>query len=245
MTERHLGAALDALIDGELSVDQVLEAERHLASCAACRQERAMLEALRGAMRAARGPRPELSATSARALHHAVRPARRWRPSLLAGATALAAVLIVGLLWPRGDDEAALRDAHLRSLQAEHLTDVASSDRHTVKPWFQGRVPFGVPADDFAAQGFTLQGGRLEVLNGEPAAALVYRARQHVINAFVQGSAGADSHPSTRVQHGLSVVRWQAAGLRWALVSDASPDELERLAALLRGGPEEPPHRQQ
>ncbi len=235
MNEPHLGAELDALLDGELSVERVLAAERHLAACAACRRERAMLEGLRSAMRAARGARPALSTSGARALKRVGR--RRGAAPIWAGVSgaAIAAVLVAALVWTGGDDAPALREAHLRSLQAEHLTDVASSDRHTVKPWFQGRVPFGVPAEDFEAQGFTLKGGRLEVWNGQPAAALVYRLRQHVINAFVQATSGADTRPSVQQQQGLSVVRWQAAGLRWALVSDASPDELLRLAALLRG----------
>ena len=100
--------------------------------------------------------------------------------------------------------------AHLRSLQGEHLTDVLSSDQHTVKPWFNGRVDLAPPVPDLTAQGFTLIGGRLDFLDGQPVAALVYRRRAHVINVFVGQALGASgAGPQMQVVQGFNVLRWR------------------------------------
>ena len=117
--------------------------------------------------------------------------------------------------------------AHVRSLQAGHLTDVQTSDQHTVKPWFNGRLGVAPPVVDLTAQGFTLIGGRLDYIDGKAVAAIVYRRRAHVINLFVaQGTASAQGVAERATMQGFNVEHWSAGGLEFFAVSDISPDEL-------------------
>ena len=164
------------------------------------------------------------------------RPWRRWfDPALVFGAGAatawlvLASVTLPGAADRTGDEIAA---SHVRSLMASHLTDVASTDRHTVKPWFAGKLAFSPPVHDLAAQGYALTGGRLDVIGGQPVAALVYRERGHVINLFVwPAPAGA---ASAQTRQGFSLVGWTQAGMQFWAVSDASPPDLQAFAQSLR-----------
>ena len=117
--------------------------------------------------------------------------------------------------------------AHLRSLQADHLTDVRSTDQHTVKPWFNGQLAVAPPVIDLTAQGFTLLGGRLDYIDGKPVAAIVYRRRVHVINLFVATAASA-GHTAARGEavQGFNTQRWSDQGLHFIAISDLSNDEL-------------------
>ncbi len=245
MNESHLGDALHAYVDNELSVERTLEVRSHLASCVACRRDLDQIRSLRAVLLRTLTP-SEPSAAFLRKLRHSVRAAdpTRWRTRLTRAAWSVgplaAAALVVVFAFPTsrrasGDLTGEIVSAHLRSLQAAHLTDVASSDRHTVKPWFQGKVPFSFPVRDFADQGFVLDGGRLDYVAGQPVAALVYRARQHVINVFVWPSGAADEvalHSVSRA--GLQSLHWVSDGMVWWLVSDVDAAELERLSSLLR-----------
>ncbi|MCK8784557.1 zf-HC2 domain-containing protein [Roseomonas sp. NAR14] len=121
--------------------------------------------------------------------------------------------------------------AHLRALQPGHLVDVASEDRHTVKPWFEGRVDFAPPVRDLAGQGFPLVGGRLDFLDGRPVAALVYRRGLHVINLFVRPGAGMEG---ARSAQGYNVLAWTRDGMAFQAVSDLNAAELAQFARLLR-----------
>jgi anti-sigma factor RsiW len=114
--------------------------------------------------------------------------------------------------------------AHLRSLQADHLTDVKSSDQHTVKPWFNGRLDVSPPVIDLTAQGFTLLGGRLDYIDGRAVATVVYQRRSHVINVFVTQSSGAGAK-FERVQ-GFNIRRWSWSDLDFWAISDIDADEL-------------------
>lgn len=126
-------------------------------------------------------------------------------------------------------------ECHIRSLMAAHLTDVISTDKHTVKPWYAGRLSFSPPVEDFAARGYPLVGGRLDYVDGHQAAALVYRFRKHTINAFVWPVSGAPPSAETVTRlRGYNVVHWSDSEMTWAVVSDLNGEDLERFAGLLR-----------
>jgi anti-sigma factor RsiW len=152
----------------------------------------------------------------------------------LAGVGAIAIAATVLLLLPQrgtGVDEAV--SSHIRALQPGHLTDVLSTDQHTVKPWFDGRIDYAPPVRDFAAAGFPLLGGRLDYLAGRPVAALVYGRDKHVIDLYVWPASGSAA-PSARSVNGYNVVGWAAGGMRFQAVSDLNPTELAQFAGLWR-----------
>ena len=236
---------LHAQADGELDAANSLELERHLKSCPACARERESLQSLRAVLR-----NGNLGFCAPESLKKDVRQFVRdldgpraargnslqWLWKWLAlGATA-AAVLTLSLR-PAGisGHDAFLNEvmaSHVRSLQVEHLTDVASSDQHTVKPWFEGKLDFAPEVKDFAAQKFSLIGGRLDYLDGRAVAALVYRRNKHLINVFVWPTAGA-LKPETENRRGYFIINCAANGLHYCLVSDLNPSELNELAGLL------------
>jgi anti-sigma factor RsiW len=147
----------------------------------------------------------------------------------LLSAAAAASVTLVVLREDR--DQRILSEAisaHLRSLQADHLTDVLSTDQHTVKPWFNGRIDLAPPVIDLAGQGFTLIGGRLDFIDGKPVAVIVYRRRVHVINLFVtQGVGSSLRGPRMETVQGFNIRRWTDQGLNMLAVSDINREELD------------------
>lgn len=189
----------------------------------------------------AAGPRAQpSSAPPARARN------RPWGPMLwafLAGAAMVSALMVLlppQVLTPAAVpvDEELVSD-HVRSLMLDHLTDVASSDHHTVKPWFQGKLDFSPPVENFAPETFPLLGARLEYIRGRSAAALVYRHRAHVINVFVWPDSAdrtTAATPSSEVttRQGYHLLHWRAADMQWWLVSDLNADELRQFSDQLR-----------
>jgi anti-sigma factor RsiW len=169
-------------------------------------------------------------------------PSRR---SLLKGfafGTALSAAAAASVLFVvvRSDQDQRILgevvSAHLRSLQAERLTDVPSSDQHTVKPWFNGKLAVAPPVADLTAQGFTLLGGRLDYIDGKPVAALVYRRRAHIINLFVAMAANLErSAARHETVQGFNIRRWNEQGLRFIAISDVSTDELADFGVKFEG----------
>jgi anti-sigma factor RsiW len=239
---------LHGYFDGELDAVRAAEFETHLQACPACAQDLAAQQGLRRALGAAdlyeKAPaslrarvRAELAPSPAARAPRAA----RWR--ILAAAASL--VLVSFGLWrtvPAWRNDVAERelagqvlDAHLRSLQLTHLTDVASTDQHTVKPWFVGKLDFAPAVVDLASDGFPLVGGRLDVVGGQSVAALVYARRKHVINVFVWPSEKSDAALRTGAERGYTWIRWTRRGMRFWAVSDVAAADLEEFARRLSG----------
>jgi anti-sigma factor RsiW len=238
---------LDAYTDGELDLVHALEVEKHLNDCARCsateRSNRMLRAALRQPELGYRAPdslRERMQAvTGKEGAGKAVRSAQRsWFWPALAG-TAVAVAALTVMLRPAGisrQDELMQEavGAHVRSLMAAHLTDVASSDQHTVKPWFDGKLDFAPEVRDFAAEGFPLIGGRLDYLDGGTVAALVYQRNKHFINVFVRPATRTDGEREIIEKfRGYSIIQRTTNGLHYWLVSDLNERELGELAGLL------------
>ena len=240
--------------DGELDLGKSLELEAHIAACEDCRQAldahralagavrqapyQRMPEALRQRLHAAGQGSAQISTTSpARApVAPGSRAQRRdWaRWSLPVAASVLLALGIDGWRGQARSDDALLEEVvagHVRSLQVNHLSDVISSDQHTVKPWFAGRLDFAPPVRDLAGQDYPLLGGRLDYLQHRTVAALVYGHRKHLINLFVWPATG-EASPRAQVREGYDVVRWRTAGMQFIAVSDLNAAELLQFAGL-------------
>lgn len=238
---------LAAYLDGELDAVHARDCERHVATCAACARDFQIMARVRRRLAIPEVVEPAPDRLRARVLaslaaerrgasalaSDRLRPVATVRrlfdrmgqwavlPSL--AAAALAVVLFVA---PRGEDELRgdLVGSHVRSLLATHLTDVATSDRHTVKPWFAGKVDFSPPVVDLVDRGFPLVGGRLDYVRGRVVAALVYRRHDHVINLFVWPGSEPGHEAATR--DGYNLMRWGQTGLVFWAVSDLNPVEL-------------------
>jgi len=241
---------LNAYIDGELDPAHVLEFEQRLAEDRALADERARIEALRGAMRE-RLPRATASPELRRRVAALARPrsfAIDWgarRRGLGAMAASIAVAFAVGsaatylaIRPDRGEPEL-LVSSHMRALMASQPVEVASSDRHAVKPWFNGKLPQSPRVIDLAGQGFSLVGGRIHVISLTPAPTLVYRARQHVISLTALPVSLRARGPIRPID-GYNVVEWSDGTLVYWAVSDLAAPELENFAKAFRAGDAEP-----
>ena len=240
---------LHAYLDGELDLAHTLDVERHLQGCPACSRVCSDLRELRTALQTGlprfAAPAELRGRVRAALRQEAPRPgAWRWRMAALAASVVLliAAVAGLGVAWPGASArERLVREviaSHIRSQQvANHLLDVESSDRHTVKPWFQGKLDFAPAVRDLSDDGFVLAGGRLDYVNGRSVAALVYRRRQHVINLLIWpgGPEEKESRPRSESRQGYQLVSWQRRGMHCWAVSDLNAGELAEFARLLRG----------
>jgi anti-sigma factor RsiW len=230
---------LHALLDGELDAGHARQVETHLEGCPRCATQLRAYRELQRAMPAAqlRFAAPTSLRRRIETMLPSAPPRASSRRSVLKGfamgsvlSAAIAATLVVAVIRP-DNDQRVLGDvlsAHLRSLQGEHLTDVQTSDQHTVKPWFNGKLDVAPPVVDLTAQGFRLIGGRLDYIDGKAVASIVYRRRTHVINLFVAQGAASNNHGAKleKVQ-GFNIRRWNAEGLEFWAVSDIDADELQ------------------
>ncbi len=232
--------------DGELDLVRHLEVEEHVAACPACAEQLKRLLSLRTALSAAslyhRAP-AALRARVAGAV--TVTPARRRPWMRLAAAAAILLLLgtaaTIGVLLSRRGppSEERLADwvlaGHIRSLQVEHLTDMPSSDRHTVKPWFRGKLNFAPPVPDLAGDGYPLVGGRLDYLADRPVAALVYQRHAHVINVFLWPAGNEEEQGVHRLtRQGYHLRSWRQAGMTCWAVSDLNDEELDQFVRLFQ-----------
>ena len=246
---------LHALLDDELDAGHTRDVEAHVADCPRCAAAladyREMSKVFAGGELRYTAPatlRRRIEASLPQALPQPtsapattaqvlplVQPAPN-RRSVLRGfamGSALSALAATGLvaIVLRNDDEQRLLSevvtAHLRSLQAGHLIDVVSTDQHTVKPWFNGKLDVSPPVVDLTGQGFTLIGGRLDYVDARAIGAVVYRRRQHIINLFVAQTASTERHSvKMETMQGFNVRRWSEQGMNFWAVSDIGADEL-------------------
>jgi mycothiol system anti-sigma-R factor len=247
-------SVLHGYLDGELDAARAAEFERHLLSCPQCVAELETQETLRSTIQRAglRERAPEkLRRNLPVALSGTPEPAKTVTPIrsrssirptwwLTLAAAAVFAIVLGSRFLPnstqgRGGDEmaAAIVDAHLRSLQPGHLEDVISTDQHTVKPWFDGRLDFAPPVHDFVSDGFPLQGGRLDIVRGKTVAVLVYGRRKHIINVFIWPTSEQDSSPQQGSQLGYNWVDWRKGGMELVAISDVSAPDLVELQKLI------------
>ena len=234
-------------LDGELDLVRSLDIEGHLHDCQTCAQAYNELRSLHFAV-SGTALRFEPTTALRNRLRSAVRDESEvpnqalripWRwmiPAVSFAVLAIVAWSVFALLGrPSTSDLMAqeIVSGHVRSLMEKHLTDVPSSDQHTVKPWFDGRLDFSPPVRDFASAGFTLIGGRLDYIGHRPVAALVYQHRQHYINVFVWPSTGAsDASGSALVRQGYNLIHWTNSGMNYWAISDLNLAELQQYVQL-------------
>ena len=238
---------VQADLDGELDAAGAAALAGHIAGCEACGSLQRDLGHLSGRLRtelARHAATPGLRRAVEARLRAEAPHRRRIRPGIssreafgfAAGMALAASVAMVALpTWqPDAQPERLAMEvvaAHIRALQPGHLLDVVSTDRHTVEPWFDGRLDFAPPVKDFAGQGFVLVGGRLDYLAGRPVAALVYRHDRHLVDLFIWPGAQASTR---RTVQGYTLLAWSQEGMNFRLVSDLNTDGLQDLMGLLR-----------
>jgi anti-sigma factor RsiW len=245
-------AFLHRYLDGELNAFRTVEFERHVLHCAACGAELVAQDFLRSRLQVAQlyEPAPASLRRKIAGQLKSVAPTaalsrqvfwHRWQ-----GLAAAAALLLVALVaWTispglRTDDyqaefAAEIVDAHMHSLQPGHITGIASHDEHAVKQWFERKVKFTLPVRDFSNDGFALQGGRLDIIEGRPVAALVYARRGNLINVFIWSTPEPDASPHVGSRQGYQWIDWRKRQLDFCAVSDDDPADLEKLRQLIAG----------
>ena len=241
MTCEDVSRALDAYVDQECDRDTATAIQSHVAGCAACRDRLAEYETLGRLVRAAPYyPAPDRLRSRISVAMGESRP--KWRIATWAAAAALVvgiggwltALRPIQSVGPSDTIADEIVTDHIRSLMADHLYDVRSTDQHTVKPWFLGKLDFSPPVTDLAALGFPLVGGRLEYVAGHPAAALVYQRQKHTINVLVWPSADGTTQPAARSLRGFHVEHWVRDGMAFWAVSDLNVTELAAFAHALQ-----------
>lgn len=234
---------LDAYVDGEMNEQELAEVEEHLRTCRDCAAEALARMQIKRATRAAAAmqfaPPPELR----RSIEKSIAPKRKWLAFLfspaLAGAVALVLAVTVSSAIlvrraARQQDLAQLLDMHVAALASANPVDVVSSDRHTVKPWFQGKLPFTFNLPELAGSPYKLDGGRLVYFRGQPGAQLIYELRKHELSVFIVQAGGQTRGLAVERRNGFSTESWGAAGLQYVVMSDAGAGDVHALGDLMR-----------
>ncbi|RDS85535.1 anti-sigma factor family protein [Dyella psychrodurans] len=248
---------LHAYLDDELDAAQSVAITRHMHSCEACTASYAQYTELRKALsqpslyrRAPDALRAQWQAPKS-STAAASKPRRRL-VGLAMAAGFVGALLLVAPTWfylwqQHGANTNQLADevvsSHLRSMQPQHLMDVVSTDQHTVKPWFEGKLDFSPRVKDLSDEGFPLIGGRLDALEGHSVAALIYKRRLHVINLYQWPSASTASASVATQWHGYTVIRWTAGNMNYVAVSDVNEADLRKFTLAFQDDVTTPPMR--
>lgn len=236
---------LHAYVDGELDLANTRETERHLQSCADCRGTEKVIRELRAVLTndtPGYGAPAHLRKRVRAALRREVKSTRQSLSPRLMFATAVAFAAVIAAFALFQTTRATQRNGivdqivanHVRSLLATHLVDVRSSDQHTVKPWFDGKIDFAPVVRDFSMEGFPLIGGRLDYLDGKTVVALVYQRNKHPINLFISPAPGSpDTSPTTSTQRGYNVFSWTKSEMKYSSISDLDQAELREFTQLV------------
>ena len=235
---------IDAFVDSELAPDEALGFDEHLRTCPACSQETLARQRLKAETRLA-GQRFAPSAEFEQRMRRRLAPKRArilWLPALASAAAVLLVAVFLGLGWRERAVQqqvvAQLVDQHVATLASDHPVDVVSTDAHTVKPWFSGKVPFSVDIPNLSGTQFELVGGRLTYLQQAPAAQLIFAVRKHRISVFMFREGGQvpalaiDTSPVRR--SGFNTQTWVEDGVRYFAISDVNPEDIRQLCDLLK-----------
>lgn len=250
MTCEQIQELIHAYIDGELDLLRNMEMEGHLSDCEMCRSEHFDHSNLRMLVqgRAQYFVAPEILKkrierridTEAAERTVGSLESRRWLAAAAVVILALSGVLLWMIVSARSQSRTdnllaqEIVSSHIRSMMLDHLVDVPSSDQHTVKPWFNGKLDFAPEVKDFSDQGFPLAGGRLDYIDNRTVAALVYQRRKHFINLFIWSSSGTADQPAQQFSlHGYNLIHWNKSGASYWAVSDVTSTDLSEFAQLV------------
>jgi anti-sigma factor RsiW len=239
-------AQLDSYLDGELSEAEMRSVDRHVRSCHLCSVDTVTRVQMKRRIHLA-GNRFTPSSLFRKRVRQAIAPKPQRSPSrvwVLAGAAALILVIgaltstYVGTLGDAGQVFSEIADLHVATLASSSPVDVISTDRHTVKPWFQGKIPFAFNLPELQNSEFSLLGGRMTYLHQTPGAHLIYDARKHHISVFVFQEASLparfEENLVSQKKLGFNMETWSRGGFRYFVIGDASADDINNLAILFK-----------
>jgi len=238
MNCKDCAAWLHPYLDNELEVEMAVRVSQHIATCAECKAKLAEMQALCEGIRnhVPYHSAPELLQRRIMSKINREKSfsTKKWiAPAFSAAALATSVILYFAI--PSGQDMLVdeVVSSHVRSLMEQHLTDVASSDKHTVKPWFAGKIDFSPPVYDLKEQGYPLLGGRLDYIRHQNVAALSYKRNKHIINLFIMPNNASDSVIHTTSKRGFNIVSWQKNNMAFEAASDLNKQELEAFAQMI------------
>ena len=237
-------ATLGAYLDGELPSENAAEVREHIATCPHCSAEVAELARMQRSIRVARERFVPTAEFRRKIQQQIAAPKRRsWSLGWLPAAIAVAAMLLIAFLWignsRRSDAFTEVADLHINALASTNPVDVVSTDRHTVKPWYSGKIPFSFNLPEFAGTDYTLIGGRLVYFHQQPGAQLIVGRRQHRISVLIfqespQLARAFAGFNNVQRRNSFAVDTWSSQGLRFVLISDADPAAIDKLSQLFK-----------
>lgn len=235
-------ATLAQYLDGELAPDQASRMEQHISDCPHCSAEISGLVSMKRSLHAANRHFTPTAEFRRKIQQQVSRPKSKWNIRFVWTFAMLAVVLVLSIIWlarsRRVDTFSEVADLHVSALASTNPVDVISTDRHTVKPWFQGRIPFSFNLPELAGTEFTLLGGRVVYLHQQPGAQLIFMVRQHKISVLIYresaGLAGDLTDGSVERRHAFNVAAWKAQDLCFMVIGDVDADEIRKLTQLIQ-----------